>query len=175
MVSTAASQFIEVTPIAEGSGFIALKTDKVEVIENYRMMIHVVNITQLEESYQILVQRISNITQNRETSIPFSMERLREELTFLSLTFSQSRKRSGLINGIGSLLKGAFGTLDADDLDKLNGRFETVEHNEENVLDFDNKLITFHYDLNDELNNITDHINQETNQLTFMYDKTSKK
>lgn len=162
--------FIEITPINEGHGFITLKTDKVEMIESYRPFLHVVNTSQYKVIHKSLENSISTFPGDVPSSIQYLLNNVKSELQIFNFNH---RNRRGLLNIVGKGIKFITGNLDDDDLKEITEKLNVLEENEENVIDFDNKLINFSTNLNDQLKSMTDHINNETVYLNDLSKRLS--
>lgn len=158
--AVANGQFIEVIPITDGTGFLAIKTEQVNIIKEYRSFIHTVNFSKHEESYQMIKNTVNEIEDPLPNTIKFLMNDLEKELKFFK--FHHHRQRRGLVNALGVGIKFITGNLDEDDLNQINERLAAMETNEENVSKFSKNLVNFSSHLDAELKTITDHIDNET-------------
>ena len=142
-------QFIEVIPITDGTGFLAIKTEQVNIIKEYRSFIHTVNFSKYEESYQMIKNTVKEIEDPIPSTIKFLMNDLEKELNFFK--FQHHRQRRGLVNALGVGIKFITGNLDEDDLNQINERLAAMETNEENVSKFSKNLVNFSSHLDAEL------------------------
>lgn len=87
-----------------------------------------------------------------------------------------------MLNFLGGALKFIAGTMDNDDAEDIANHFKTVQLNEHNIIKNYNKQIQINEQIAKELENITNHINEnqnliinKINNLQFKLNKLERK
>lgn len=145
----------------EGRGIFLVKTDVVDLVDHYDTVIHVVNASRFEDMLLSLKYAANQLPKGPSPIIQTKIKRINRELAL----FKTNRSKRGLFNFIGSGIKFITGNLDDKDLEDVKNRINTLEENEENMVDYSNKLNKYNTHVNDELKIMTEHINNETDQL----------
>lgn len=150
-----------------------------KIIQNYTKIIHQVNISQYEENIQKIQTTIKKSEFEIPNSLRFKLQHLIDE--YQSLTPHIVHKR-GLLNFLGGALKFITGTMDNDDAEDIANHFKTVQLNEHNIIKNYNKQIQINEQIAKELENITNHINEnqnliinKINNLQFKLNKLERK
>lgn len=169
IITTIAGSSIEVIPISEGRGFVTIRTGRVELINNYKTFIHAVNLSDYEEAFESLTVSATHLPGTIPEAIKLLLNKANQELQIF-----RTREKRGLANILGKGIKFITGNLDADDAIEINERLRSLEENEENVVQFDNKLVHFSSHMDSELTRITDHINNQTALINEQIDNFSR-
>lgn len=164
------AQFIEVLPINEGNGYVALQTDEVQMIHGYKSIYHGIEISSYLKTLETLKSAVKQFPGEVSNQIKLNINKLDRELLF----FRINRRKRGLFNVVGKGLKFLTGNLDEDDAEEIGSRLKSIEENEENVVNFNNNLYKFNEHLDSELANLTNHINSETTMLNKLSKKVSQ-
>lgn len=86
-----------------------------------------------------------------------------------------TRTKRGLINGLGTILKDLTGNLDNDDLEDINSAFNTLNEQQNSLVDNNNKQLIINQQLTARINEITDKININLNEINRTISKTTDK
>ncbi|XP_050505429.1 uncharacterized protein LOC126883802 [Diabrotica virgifera virgifera] len=117
--------------------------------------------------------------QNFDQALRYQLKSAQEKF---STIYPYSRTRRGLINGLGSIIKAISGNLDQDDAEKYNNAIETLQTNQENLINHLNRHISLNKKIIKEFNEtitllthnqeiIAEEVNNiSTNLNTFIFD-----
>lgn len=154
---------IGVKPI-ETQGFYADPLGPAVIVNNYHKFMFHFDITNLEESYNIIENTAANLIQDSNNTFPFLffelsklLKNTKDDLSKLLPT--QNRNKRGLINGLGSIIKFISGNLDQDDYDKLEEQIKTLQIDHSNEIQHVNKLVSFSNSISQKFYNEMNHLN----------------
>lgn len=122
--------------LTEQSGFIDIFIKDQEIVKESDIILHVINLQEIEH---ILDQMTENIiltkTKNKEI---LQLELLDARNKLITLKPKQIRQRRGLINGIGSMSKWLFGTMDDEDRQNIQKHIfninEIINNNNQQII-----------------------------------------
>lgn len=156
-------QKIELTEIPAGNGFILLRTDNLEIINNYTNIIHPINISEYSQAL--------NLIRNNDNFQFFSYDsiiiHLIDEIENKIYEFRpQERKKRGLINLHGKFLKWIGGTMDDDDRTEIESKFNVVDKNLNILANAINNQTKINLSFEDEMNKIITIVNKQNSIIS---------
>lgn len=128
-------------------GVIPLRLGEGKIIDSYYKLIHLVNITEYENNinslsnnYESLCRKINSIDkfQNKSStsynrSLSASLltgKKLKKLYHVLHTLLPVNRRKRGIFNGLGTVIKSITGNLDSRDLNKINNVFRELQSND---------------------------------------------
>lgn len=140
------AQEIEVTEIPTGNGFVLLRTGDVKLITNYTNIVHPINIKDYLKALNIVLENDVMKNLSKDPTIIHLVQEIKNKIFELN---PQKREKRGLINLHGKFLKWIGGTMDEDDREEIESKFNTVDKN---------------------LNIISDAINNQTTKINVQFE-----
>lgn len=106
------------------------------------------NLTSLKESYNNIQETVSSLTLRSNNTFPYLLSELNETIRetkkeLNKLLPATPRRKRGLVNGLGSIIKFISGNLDQDDLDNLQKQLNSLRQSNSKEIKHINKLISF--------------------------------
>lgn len=162
ILSTCDGQLMEVEYLTNNHGYLPLEQGSVRTIDNYRKILHIVNITNYESTLELISTNIDELSSNMLTTKPI-IQSIRNSLFLLKAKIysiiPHHRQTRGLINVLGKGLKFVTGTMDDDDEILINSTLHSLT----NVTNYNSNKINSLVEINNllayQISNITNHIN----------------
>lgn len=149
--------------LSHNHGLIQFDLGPARIIDRYNNFIHIVNLTEHSE----IIHKISNAVEylnGRGTvskSIPVTKLKLNELQTKLDTITPIKRKRRGLFNGLGTVVKYITGNMDDNDALEINSQIEKLKADNVFIQNTFTEQNTLNTQVTERLKNITEHINRQ--------------
>lgn len=133
-------QDVTIDSLQDGPGLLPFKLGQTKIVSHYHSFLNNINLAdihsqvkQVKSQLSKLKPRLNNKTQSLyDPHIEYlnvKLERISEQLQ----TFEPNRKKRGLIDGLGSVIKSISGNLDYTDAIKYNNAIKVLENNEQKL------------------------------------------
>lgn len=86
-----------------------------------------------------------------------------------------NRRKRGIINGIGTLIKTITGNMDAYDAEEINRQIRALQETNADYNNTINNQAIFNHKFTERIENITDHINKEQGKIGYFANKNANK
>jgi len=153
--------FLLIEKIDNNYGFAEVRLENVNIIQNYNILLHIIDPTEIEKIVSILETNImlTKPDENRE----FLQNELNKVRTKLQ-TILPHRQKRGLINIAGTAMKWLYGTMDDNDRQEIE-HLKVIDENNHAIINSLNKNIL-----------INDHFNKtfETLKKIIESDRSNK-
>lgn len=159
-------QRLDVQYLNDGQGFIMIKNEELQIINNYRKILYTIDLDSWKENLIIIKNNIANFSFcNHYPTMLHNFNALEEEIN--NLLPHHTRTKRGLINIIGKGLKFIAGTMDADDELEIRQKLELNEKNNENIIYSLNDQVRINDQFNTAMKKVTNHINKQQKQINY--------
>lgn len=112
--------------------------------EDYDQVLHnIETILQYLESENITVDVKDLIPFYEITQLRSSLQITKQEVSNLKLLLPTTRPRRGVVNGIGSVMKFLFGTMDDDDLQAINSKINSLDNQTDAIVHVEDEKLTY--------------------------------
>lgn len=162
-------QSISVQDLTNNNGYLPFKEGEIDLIEFYRKVLHIINITKYEDSMFIIQKNIDTLAPSLLDDKPLldsiknNFVLLRNKLENLIPHHKQKR---GLANFLGTGLKMIAGTMDNDDQVEISKALEALSQDNSRVTKSVDTLTLVSNSLSQQISNITNHINFQQNLVS---------
>lgn len=158
---------IQITDLNHGNGFVIIKLNEVKIIDNYTKILHIVNLTNFETNIRILEEQVHKIPMQNNEIIKLTKNARYEFETIMP----HHRTKRGLINILGTGMKILSGIKDDDDRQTIEQRPKIAEENSHNSITEINAQIQINTHFNDQINLLTETLNQKIKLVDPYIDK----
>lgn len=157
-------QLMEIQDLTENEGYIPIKESDIRIVDHYRRIYHLINLTHYYNTIEIIDNNINSLHGSVSDLMPLldttlnNFNLLKIKLDNLSPNF---RIRRGLINGLGKGLKFITGNMDSDDeqeIKSLLANLTTITN--ANSIRIGNTARISEV-LSQQIQNVTTHINRQ--------------
>lgn len=141
-----------------------------KIIENYHYIHFYINTTSLKYTYGRILTDYTVLSSRKEvknSSLLMEAKLLCEEIyqDLQEIAPFGGRKKRGLINGVGKMIKYIFGNPDSDDLEKINNYLENFEKQQNEDIAVLNKSISCMNQISRTINSNTEIINKNLRNI----------
>lgn len=153
---------MDIQDLTNNNGYVPIKMDEFKPIEHYDKILHILNLTEYEQTVDIIMENIKTLEKTTVDAKPLldtidkNFELLRAKIDNLH---PHLRTKRGLANIIGKGLKLIAGTMDSDDEKQIEDRLKSLQDNQFNLTENANKLTHINNFISSQIQNITRHIN----------------
>lgn len=129
-----AAQLLHVQHVKENTPLAEINLGEARIIQTYSSVAHVIELTELTNYLNKLETNLYNLRDEDSKDSISSLQRkiVQAKEKVYSLTPNQRKKR-GLINGLGHVIKRVTGNMDADDASTIATNFNKVLENEKTI------------------------------------------
>lgn len=138
------------------------------MITSYSDLIHIIRLDEYKENIDRITDSLrtfDNITELSE-SLKITGSKLKEVNNKLLSIIPRKRTKRGLINGLGTIIKGITGNLDASDAERINRQIDIILGNENSLKSEFSQQTKLNTQMIERFGNITKHINQQQEVIT---------
>lgn len=160
MISPLVAQKLEVVDLNEGNGYAIIQLGERMLINNYIKILHIFNTTKYATYLNELQEEVSHLD---DLYLTHQIEHINSRLK--TIIPHHSRNKRGLINVLGTGLKYLYGTMDNNDREEIEGKLQTLEANEHNIITQSNNQIQINTQFDNQLANLTKLYNNQTKLL----------
>lgn len=157
-----ATQTIDIHDLTNNNGYIPIKIGEHRVIEYYKKVLHIVNITEYEQTITIIKDNI-NVLQTSNTDSKTLLDTINKNyillVTKVNNLIPHFKQRRGLVNIIGKGLKFIAGTMDSDDEEQINKALQLLSEDQKMITSKLDNQIFINQEISSQIQNITNHIN----------------
>lgn len=168
LITTAKAQTFDIQDLSNNNGYIPIKTGETKIVEDYIKIIHIINITEYEQTVEIIKNNIdilktsSNESKKLLDTVNKNFVLLKAKIENINPHF---RKKRALVNILGKGLKMIAGTMDSDDEEQISKTLQLLQTNDENLVNKMNNLTFISNVMKSQIQNITNHINYQQNAI----------
>lgn len=133
-------QDVTIESLDNGPGLLPFKLGPAKVVSHYHSFLNYIDLDNIQTQIKLVKAQISNLTLllNNKTSALFEphiqhLNTKLEKIFNMLLTFEPRRVKRGLINGLGSIIKGISGNLDYTDAIKYDKAIQALQNNEKRL------------------------------------------
>lgn len=168
LIAIANTQTLELQDLSKNNGYVPIKTGEFRLIEHYNKILHIVNVTEYEQTLELItdnIRKLKGTTKETEpllNSIIKNFALLKAKIDNLNPHF---RTRRGLVNIMGKGLKIIAGTMDSDDEKQITNKLNILYNKGENLTNELDNLTQISSFMTLQIKNITEHINQQQDQI----------
>lgn len=170
MIKGSSGQAAEIMKLDRETGALTIKGEAITLIEYYNTVIHIVNLTHYESAFQRLKHSVTQLPNDPPLQITMMINKINKELAL----FRYKRSKRGLLNVAGRGINFITGNMDDEDAEEIRNRLTSLENNQQSIANFSNSLFRINNVINDELYNITAHINGQSDQIRNVTSAMSK-
>lgn len=156
-------QKLEIHNLTDNYGLLPLRLGHAKVIETYKRFIHIINLTNYEQSIEEIRKSLDTLENDQTNSDTVKIANIKFsqlELKLQTLLPKHKLKR-GLIDGLGTIIKTITGNMDANDAININEEIKKLNLNQ-NILEIEtNQQISINKKMIERFDNITRHINEQ--------------
>lgn len=156
------AQEIEVTEIPTGNGFILLRTEALEMIDNYTNIVHAIRISAYSNALELIIENEALKNLSMDHTIINLIQEIKDKIFELSF---RDREKRGLINLHGKFLKWIGGTMDDDDRVEIESKFNIVDKNLNIIADAVNNQTKINVKFESEMNNVIIKLNEQNSVI----------
>lgn len=120
---------VEITPLQTEIGFIPIEVSQVEIVNNTKIVLHLINPAEILELISQMEQNIKTITREDKYELDIEIQTLRSKIGSITPN-TRIRQKRGLLNIGGTVQKWLFGVM--DDSDRQNILQHLINHQENN-------------------------------------------
>lgn len=167
---------MQIEDLTHNSGYVMIKLDDIDIINNYLKIVHIINVTEYEVAKETIKRNINYIMPKSERfgplfrTINHGFNLLEDKIKFLKPHY---RIKRGLLNIVGKGMKFLTGVMDSDDEIEIMNRIDLISKNNKQLLDESNKQIQINSRLNEQIKNIAFHIKNEQNNIENYFNNYS--
>lgn len=154
-------QTLTVEKIERQSGYTIIKTNEIEIPKDFQIILHIIDPEEILNLVNHIEKNLPYINEQNKQVIQHELESLRNKIH----TIIPHRHRRGLFNGIGTLTKWLFGTMDANDRTNIEKYLSTINMNNHNIIDNMNQQIKINDNLQESLNKIKNTIETDRQEI----------
>lgn len=179
LTKTISSQEVKITDISENPGILPFFLHETKIQRSYHTSIHYYDLNELEHKLIIIQEYITknlNFENPNNTlevdlchftkSIKINLNNNFQKLNSILLRNDRNRRKRGLIDGLGTVIKFISGNLDQKDAEKFNKEIEMLKNTQNNMINKNNQQISLNHDL---LVNYNDTITKLTNNQKQLF------
>lgn len=160
----AAQGLLQVTPINDDAGYLWVKMRQVEIVNLTNTVVHIINPNEITEVVNKIERNIENLNIHDKEILKLDVQSLKAKIK--TITFStQIRNKRGLINGVGTIYKWLFGTMDDIDRQEIVQHLEIIDTNNHNAINNLNKQIHINTHFNDTITQVQKSVNKDMNEI----------
>lgn len=136
MLTPSSKGIITTKRLTEQSGFIDIFIKNQEIVKESDIILHIINLQEIEHILDQMTENVILMRTNNKEILQLELLDARNKLT--TLKPKQIRIRRGLINGIGSMSKWLFGTMDDEDRQNIQKHLfninEIINNNDQQIV-----------------------------------------
>lgn len=136
---TVTGNLLEINNISSNTGFVKINLDKEQLVTQTDIIIHIIHPTEILNLLDDISNRTDVLNSNQETILQTEILDLKNKLKTI---IPNKRPRRGIINGVGTMSKWLFGTMDEQDRQNIEKHLQTVDHNNHLLITNYNEQIT---------------------------------
>lgn len=155
-------------PVISENGFALIKSKQIPIVENYTKIVHVINITELEENLILIQENIIKLNMSEQDTLfdPIVNE-IKQAKHNINL-FQNKKKRSkrGLLNIVGKLNKYLIGTMDSEDSEEIYSHLQNLDENLKQITGAENSQLIINKNIVKNLESVRDQLNANQQNIT---------
>lgn len=162
-------QTMVIKNLDSNNGYTTIKLNNVKIIDNFKKIIHTINITEykitqtnIEENLNLLKQDGKFIIKPLYNTLTHNFEILKRKINALR---PHSKSKRGLVNALGTGLKYLAGTMDVNDEQEIKNQLDSITQNNKNLIVENNKQVAINDQISNQIKNITLQINNQQKQI----------
>jgi hypothetical protein len=158
---------MEVQDLTSNKGILPMTLGTAKLIKGYSNILHIIRLGQYQQNIEKIQQTLDQLDNLGTLNITLNVTRLKlQELKHVYETLRPSlRHKRGLIDGLGTLIKGITGNMDNNDAIRLNKELENIMNNEQVIKGEMDKQIIINDKMIKRFENITNHINYQQDEI----------
>lgn len=168
-------QSITITNINDTKGIIPTRISDAKVITKYSRLLHIINLDRYQTNIDRIIRNIDHVNAliNKEANVIFKLKikTIHQRLNKLKETYEHlqpiTRKKRGLINGLGNVINSITGNLDQTDLEHLEKAIEQINRNEDKLTDKLNQQIHVNNMMTDRFAKIQKYVTEQARIIEF--------
>lgn len=162
-IITTHTQTIEIQDLTNNNGYINIKLENIQIVDNYTKILHIINLTEYQIAKDNILDNLNALHNKKKTNsiIQTTIYNYKLLENKLNKLLPYNRKRRGLFNGLGKGLKFITGTMDSTDADEIYKELELLKNNKNDLYIETNKQIIINNQLINQIKNLTHHINSQ--------------
>lgn len=156
---------VEITPLQTEIGFIPIEVSQVEIVNNTKIVLHLINPAEILELISQMEQNIKTITREDKYELDIEIQTLRSKIGSITPN-TRIRQKRGLLNIGGTVQKWLFGVM--DDSDRQNILQHLINHQENNhqIINTINQQININDNIQKSINNLKETIIDDREKIT---------
>lgn len=160
-----------INKIVTNNGFIEINRGKVEIVKHYDIIIHDINIQEIETIInQLRTNIISlNLDADKTSILELEIRRIKTKLH----TIVPHRQRRGLINFVGTIHKWLYGTMDNEDRDNIEKHLDIIDANNHNIIQNLNQQVKINNNFNESFERLKDILEKDRTKILDSYNSIS--
>lgn len=173
MLIGTAKGLLQVNPVHENAGYLEIKLQEVEIVNQTNTVIHLIDINDINQILDQISENIKNLDIYNKNLLELEIDTIRIKVK--TITPSSIRKKRGAINIIGSMYKWLFGTMDEEDREEILGHLETIDQNNHNLISTTNKQISINSYFNDTFTKLKEAIEDDRHKIQETFKEIKEK
>lgn len=174
MLTITISQEITLHDLNNNNGYITLNLDKVRLIKNYVKVLHIINITEIENTKNIIKENILTF-ENKINIIGTMYKTINQNFILLDTKIENmkphNKNKRALINILGTGLKFIAGTMDSNDEIEIKNKLDNVYDANRKLTMENNKQVLINQNIAEQIKNITNHIQKQQKTIETYFNK----
>lgn len=178
LLQAVAAQEVKLESLDNGPGLLPFKLGSTKIISRHHSFIQVIDLIDFENKVSFVKRQLNYIRPqlNNKTGFLFEphIEYLSSKLNKISdqlQTFTSTRVKRGLIDGLGSVIKGISGNLDYTDALKYNEAIEVLQNNQQKLASQYNDHVSLSKEWTSQHSKILDKIVSNQKKINLMVNR----
>lgn len=177
------SQDVRITNLETNPGILPLKLGQARIQTSLHDFVHYYDLKPIAQEIETISLQYDSITkalnscypyfsnlQNFDISLQYQLKSAKRKLDTI---YPIHRTKRGLINGLGSIIKAISGNLDQEDAERYNRAIDSLQNNQENIVQDLNSHISITRDLIENFNSTVSLLSHNQDEITEEINKVS--
>lgn len=165
LLPTLSTAMINITPIQVETGFISLGESTVELVSEFKMVLHIISPKEILELTNIIQNNTKILVKKDKHRLDTEIETIKIKIRSITPN-SLARQKRGLINAIGKTQKWLTGLMDDDDREIIMNHLLNNQENQNNIFNNINKQVKINNDLQNSINTLKEVILDDREKIT---------
>lgn len=167
------TQQLTIQDLNNNNGYIMIKLEEIQLINNYTKILHIINTTEYETAAKQIQNNINTLEPKSKligpifTTIKHSFKHLETKIKALKPHYRQKR---GLINILGTGLKYITGTMDSNDEIEIKNELDIIKLNNKNLINENNKQVKINQNIMEQIKNISNYVTNQQEIIGKYFD-----
>lgn len=161
-IQTVNCSLLDINNINSNTGFVKINLDKEQLVTQTDIIIHIIHPSEILNLIDDISNRTNLVNSIQEKILQTEISELKHKLKTI---IPNKRSKRGLVNGVGTLSKWLFGTMDEQDRQNIEKHLQTVDYNNHLLITNYNEQIKINHQFHKTFNQLKTIIENDRNIL----------